>query len=400
MNQECSHFFLRRGTWVVTLIALLVAPTGRGPAVVLAQPSSEHLEVAPRSPEALRAILANQPDFAAAVSGCNVKRPTGDPTVGRLSRSGSTYRIEMSPSVFGRGPEGTISMGQIAWLLVLGTGEDDMSVATALVPDRKGYFTHGEGFEDALFLAVIASPYMSFLSPEWLDGECGLRDAGPDVVNGVRCLKIEAATRSGEVIVFYAAGELDNLVVRIVVRESRSLGMGGPFQSLDFEGAVIDLVDVQLHPPRSLFEVPSGFHLIEAPELYLDEGGGSGDRIPAKRAACPEPSKSGEVSRKELCPPKEPENKGPTCAGFTVERSSLRSGETCKLEAHVLDPDGDPLQYVWSTTGGHIVNVTISRCTFDATGLAPGKYVVTVMAYDGHDHTVECATTIEVVPND
>jgi hypothetical protein len=111
--RRCSLFELWRGAWIVALISLPFAPSTCVATNGLPQAQSAPPPAVRRSAEDLRAILANQPDFDAAVSGCNVKRPTGDARVGRLARNGKTYRIEFSPALFGPGPTGTVSMGQI-----------------------------------------------------------------------------------------------------------------------------------------------------------------------------------------------------------------------------------------------------------------------------------------------
>ena len=86
------------------------------------------------------------------------------------------------------------------------------------------------------------------------------------------------------------------------------------------------------------------------------------------------------------------------CTGITADRTTLTAGQTAALEASCALPDGLPLTYRWSTTGGRIESVG-PRATFDSAGVAPGTYTVTVNANrDGN--TADCSITIQVVSSD
>lgn len=74
-------------------------------------------------------------------------------------------------------------------------------------------------------------------------------------------------------------------------------------------------------------------------------------------------------------------NRPPT-ATLSVERSPINPGEHTGLTCNGTDPDGDPLTYSYSATGGQ-VNGTGSNTQFDATGVKPGTYTVTCTVNDG-----------------
>jgi len=82
-----------------------------------------------------------------------------------------------------------------------------------------------------------------------------------------------------------------------------------------------------------------------------------------------------------------------TCA---VEKNTILQDDTTKIRANAVDPDGDTLTYTWTATGGK-VSGTGETAAFDATGVAPGKYTVTVVVSDGHKHEVSCSTEITVL---
>jgi outer membrane protein OmpA-like peptidoglycan-associated protein len=81
-----------------------------------------------------------------------------------------------------------------------------------------------------------------------------------------------------------------------------------------------------------------------------------------------------------------------TCA---VAKNSILQADTTTIRANAVDPDGDPLTYTWTSSGGK-VSGTGDTATFDATNVAPGKYTVTVSVSDGK-HKVDCSTEITVL---
>lgn len=92
--------------------------------------------------------------------------------------------------------------------------------------------------------------------------------------------------------------------------------------------------------------------------------------------------------------------RAPVCTGVTADRSEVFVGDTVGLMAQAAVPTGEPLTYVWSTTGGRVVG-SGSNVQFDTTGLAPGTYTVTAQVDDGFKHVVDCsvAITVKARPN-
>jgi hypothetical protein len=79
-----------------------------------------------------------------------------------------------------------------------------------------------------------------------------------------------------------------------------------------------------------------------------------------------------------------------------IERSTILPGEKVGVRAAGSDPDGDPLTYSWSTTGGQIVGVGPS-VTFDSTNLAaPGSATITVRCQDGRGGEASSTCNVNV----
>ncbi|HYL65425.1 MAG TPA: OmpA family protein [Candidatus Methylomirabilis sp.] len=87
-------------------------------------------------------------------------------------------------------------------------------------------------------------------------------------------------------------------------------------------------------------------------------------------------------------------NRPPT-ATLSVERSPIQPGEHTGITCNGSDPDGDPLTYSYSASGGQVTG-TGSNATFDATGLAPGTYTVKCTVNDGRGGTADASGTVEV----
>jgi hypothetical protein len=83
------------------------------------------------------------------------------------------------------------------------------------------------------------------------------------------------------------------------------------------------------------------------------------------------------------------------CIGITADRTTLAPSETANLVAFAKDPDGDPICYTWSATGGTLWPDG-AKALFDSTGLPDGDYTVTVVADDGDGHTSTCNVQIHV----
>jgi outer membrane protein OmpA-like peptidoglycan-associated protein len=76
-------------------------------------------------------------------------------------------------------------------------------------------------------------------------------------------------------------------------------------------------------------------------------------------------------------------------------RSPINPGERVAINSTASDPDGDPLTYSYSTTGGQ-VSGTGPSAQFDSTGLAMGSYTVTCTADDGQGGRTSATTAVEV----
>ena len=87
-------------------------------------------------------------------------------------------------------------------------------------------------------------------------------------------------------------------------------------------------------------------------------------------------------------------NRPPT-ATCAVANATIKQGDTTTVRASAVDPDADELAYSWSTSGGKISGSGDS-VTFDATGIAPGRYTVTGTVSDG-EFTASCAGEITVL---
>ena len=87
-------------------------------------------------------------------------------------------------------------------------------------------------------------------------------------------------------------------------------------------------------------------------------------------------------------------NRPPT-ATLSVERSPILPGEHTGIICTGSDPDGDPLTYSYSASGGQITG-NGSNATFDATGLQPGTYTVKCTVNDGRGGTGDASGSVEV----
>lgn len=87
-------------------------------------------------------------------------------------------------------------------------------------------------------------------------------------------------------------------------------------------------------------------------------------------------------------------NQPPTieCQTTTMD---VASGGSIELRAKASDPDGDKLNYSWSTTGG-TVSGSGETATFNAAGVKAGSYAVTVTVDDGRGGKASCSMTVNV----
>jgi hypothetical protein len=88
-------------------------------------------------------------------------------------------------------------------------------------------------------------------------------------------------------------------------------------------------------------------------------------------------------------------NRPPVISSCAAERSPIIAGERVAINVQASDPDGDPLTYSYSATGGQVTG-TGPTAQFDSTGLAAGSYTVTTTVDDGRGGTANCTTTIDV----
>lgn len=91
-----------------------------------------------------------------------------------------------------------------------------------------------------------------------------------------------------------------------------------------------------------------------------------------------------------------PPNQAPTVS-CTAERPQALPGETVRITATASDPEGGPLTYAWSTTGG-VVAGTDASTTLDFTGATPPvTATVTVRVTDDHGNTATCDATVALM---
>jgi outer membrane protein OmpA-like peptidoglycan-associated protein len=91
----------------------------------------------------------------------------------------------------------------------------------------------------------------------------------------------------------------------------------------------------------------------------------------------------------------EPRPNRPPTATLSVDRSPILIGEHTGITCTGTDPDGDPLTYSYSASGGQITG-TDSHATFDATGVQPGTYTVKCTVNDGRGGTADASGDVVV----
>ena len=78
-----------------------------------------------------------------------------------------------------------------------------------------------------------------------------------------------------------------------------------------------------------------------------------------------------------------------------VDPSSVIAGQAARITATAQDPDGDPLTYTWTPSGGQIVD-TGASVQLDTAGLTPGDYTVAGQVADGRGGTADCSVAVAV----
>jgi outer membrane protein OmpA-like peptidoglycan-associated protein len=85
----------------------------------------------------------------------------------------------------------------------------------------------------------------------------------------------------------------------------------------------------------------------------------------------------------------------PPVISCAPERSPIIAGERVAINSQASDPDGDPLTYSYSATGGQ-VSGNGPTAQFDSTGLSAGSYTVTCTADDGQGGRTNATTNVDV----
>jgi len=85
----------------------------------------------------------------------------------------------------------------------------------------------------------------------------------------------------------------------------------------------------------------------------------------------------------------------PPVISCVPERNPIIAGERVAINSTASDPDGDPLTYSYSASGGQVSgNGPVAQ--FDSTGLSAGSYTVTGTVNDGQGGTASCTATVDV----
>jgi outer membrane protein OmpA-like peptidoglycan-associated protein len=89
-------------------------------------------------------------------------------------------------------------------------------------------------------------------------------------------------------------------------------------------------------------------------------------------------------------------HKRPPTVTCSVSPQQITQGEKAAVKANVVVPKkGTKVTYAWTSSGGKVTG-SDDTATFDATGVNPGKYSITVTVADKYKHSVPCSTDIAV----
>jgi hypothetical protein len=85
----------------------------------------------------------------------------------------------------------------------------------------------------------------------------------------------------------------------------------------------------------------------------------------------------------------------PPVISCAPERNPILAGERVAINSTASDPDGDPITYSYSASGGQISG-TDATAQFDSTGLSAGSYTITCTADDGQGGRTSATTVVDV----
>jgi hypothetical protein len=85
----------------------------------------------------------------------------------------------------------------------------------------------------------------------------------------------------------------------------------------------------------------------------------------------------------------------PPVISCAPERNPIIAGERVNIISTASDPDGDPITYSYSASGGQISG-NGPTAVFDSTGLSAGSYTITCTADDGQGGRTSATTTVDV----
>jgi outer membrane protein OmpA-like peptidoglycan-associated protein len=93
-----------------------------------------------------------------------------------------------------------------------------------------------------------------------------------------------------------------------------------------------------------------------------------------------------------------PPNRSPSAA-CSADKASVAasSGSSVRVMMRASDPDGDPLSYNWSASGGS-VSGSGAEVTWNPGNAGPGMYTVTGNVSDGRGGTASCSVDVRVEP--
>ena len=91
----------------------------------------------------------------------------------------------------------------------------------------------------------------------------------------------------------------------------------------------------------------------------------------------------------------QPKPNQPPTISCSTDRSPILPGERTGITSVASDPDGDPLTYSYTTTGGQITG-SGAKVQFDSTGLSAGNYSVKCSVSDGRGGNADASTNVDV----